>query len=151
MAFPAGVPKDLKARWRWEFEPTEPAMLGIVLSLFASSPAAQLFGRNQTGGQLASNPSITFHETGTVAGNALDFTSGTAGANQFLFELPLVLAATRSDLTVFVGIDFTPLSGDNDFIFGLHDGSSINAWERADNGDGQWFAREGAVAGTAVP
>lgn len=127
------------------------AALFAMVVLLSPLPVvgAQLFSLSQTGAQLAVNPGVTFHETGVVAGSSLDFTGG-AGSS-FLFSLPMLPAAPRSELTVTIGIDFTPLSGDNDFIFGLHDGTRIAGWERSDNSSGSWFVREGALNGIQVP
>lgn len=124
----------------------------IALSMVPAH-AAVIFSSTQTGLQLDANPAITFFEDGTVNGTSLDFTSGSAGLNQFLFSWPLLPAASRGTLTATIVIDFDPITPptDNDFIFGLLDTTNVSAWERANNNNGQWFVREGAVNGTTIP
>ena len=109
-----------------------------------------LLQTSQTGAQIAANPAITFFETGTVNGTSLDFTSGAAGDDKYLFEWNLLPAGARGELEIAVTIDHTALTVDNDFIFGLTDGVNFNAWERSDNSGGSWWKREDAVSGTSV-
>ena len=109
-----------------------------------------LFQSSQTGAQLTTDPAINFFETGTVNGTSLTFNTGLAGSDKFLFEWNLLPAGTRGELEIAVTIDYTGLTADNDFIFGLSDGVNLNAWERSDNSGGSWWKRERAVAGTSV-
>ncbi len=109
-----------------------------------------LLQTSQTGAQIATNPAIKFFETGTINGSSLDFNTGAAGTDKFLFEWDLLAAGTRGELEIAVTIDYTALTIDNDFIFGLTDGVNLNAWERSDNNSGSWWKRERAVSGTSV-
>jgi hypothetical protein len=104
----------------------------------------------QTGADLAVNPNVTFFETGSIAGSALDFTSGTVGMDRMLFRWDFLPASSRGQLTVTISVDFTPLTLDNDFRFGLTDDVSINGWSRADNDGGSAYRAEGPVSGTDV-
>ncbi len=136
----------------WHFA----AVDDVINDLFAGeivdrlTASTSLLQTSQTGAQIATNPAITFFETGTVNGNSLDFNSGVAGTDQFLFEWDLLAAGTRGELEIAVTIDYTALSADNDFIFGITDGVNFNAWERSDNNSGSWWKREDTLNGTNV-
>jgi len=110
-----------------------------------------LLSTMQSGSALLSNPNITFFETGIAAESAADFTSGAAGNTNFLFLWDLLPADGRGELRFSITIDYTPLTTDNDFIFGLTDGVNIVGWERAENNGGSWFTRVGAYNGVNVP
>jgi Tol biopolymer transport system component len=130
-----------------------PSCALLLAAVLAPAPAGAvvIFSQTQTGADLAANPAVTFLETGAITGTALDFTSGAAGADRFLLAWSLLPAGSRGDLTVTITIDYAPLTADNDFIFGLHDGASVAGWERSDNSAGSWFTRQGSVSGTAAP
>ncbi len=54
-------------------------------------------------------------------------------------------------IQVTIEIDYAPLTGDNDFVFGLHDGVNVAGRERSDNSGGSWFTRAGAFNGQDLP
>lgn len=125
--------------------PTSRFMAPIAAALLISvgnADAGIIFSSTQTGHELTTNSNVTIHETVDASpATSIDFIDG--ARLTVMLEWLLLPAASRNDLTATINLDYTPLSGDNDLVFGLHDGTNVTAWLRADNSDGLWVSREG--------
>lgn len=126
----------------------------LIIGGFICSPSGfgvtLIFSSLQTGAQLTTNPNVTLYESPAINGSSLDWPSTTNNLVNIM-EWSLLPAAPRPELVVNIQFDYTPLSGDNDIMFGLHDGTNNSGWERSDNGSGSWWSREGPVNGINVP
>ncbi|MEM8838737.1 MAG: VPLPA-CTERM sorting domain-containing protein [Pseudomonadota bacterium] len=76
-----------------------------------------------------------------VNGSALDVNPTDTNSAAFIWDL--VGPGSRGDLTITVDVNFSQLSGDNDPSFLITDQTNILGFERADNGSGSFFARQG--------
>ena len=97
----------------------------------ASVQAGTIFSQTQTGLDLFNNPDVTFPTTApTINGSSLDFGTGTT--NDALLVWDLLPAGERGELDISIEVDYDPLSGDNDPIFALFDGSNYLGVIRTD-------------------
>ncbi len=129
-------------------------LFGTTLSLGLSSlmmtqvAPAQALSVSFTGAELFNNPDVSFPtSTPVLNGNSIDFGTGAVGV---LLELPLLPALSRGDLTFSIGLDYTPLTSDNDAIIAISDGSNVFALQRFDNNGGGTNSFSGSFSDSGV-
>ena len=116
----------------------------------APAQAGTLFNQSQTGVELFNNPDVAFPGTAPIVnGSAIDFGTGTNGEAVLVWDL--LPAASRGDLDIAITVDYTPLTGDNDPIFGIFDGSNFLGLQRINNFGGELRLRRGAATPTELP
>lgn len=123
------------------------SLSGLMMTQVAPAQALSL---SFTGAELFNNPNVIFPTSMPVVnGNSIDFGTGGVGGG-ILLELPLLPALSRGDVTFNIGLDYTPLTSDNDAIIGISDGSNVFALQRFDNNGGGTNSFSGSFSGSGV-
>ena len=123
--------------------------LSFALAITSSAQAGILFDESQTGIELFNNPDIVFPAAApSVNGSSIDF--GFGAHNEVMMLWDLLPAGNRGDLDISIAVDYTPLTGDNDPIFAIFDGTNYLALDRYDNLGGGISLRRGTATSTAV-
>ena len=109
-------------------------ILGIPLCLI---DAQIIFQQTFTGAQLWAQNGSSVHFNSGIGVSAVGTDSiqiDPSGNNQILFRWDLLPAQTRGNLVFNITVNYTPLSGDNDPIFLISDGSYADGVLRMDGG-----------------
>ncbi len=122
--------------------------LGLSGLMITQVAPAQALSLSFTGAELFNNPNVIFPTSMPVVnGNSIDFGTGGVGGG-ILLELPLLPALSRGDVTFSIGLDYTPLTSDNDAIIGISDGTNVFTVRRIDNFGGGSDLLSGSFSGS---